>query len=168
MKRVNKPSIAFIGLLLLFILVMCLNSFSYRPKERMVPLLVGIATLITSLFVLVDEIHPIRLLSRLKIDLMGAAGGVMPEEPERRETKILLLHIIAWMMGFLILIFLVGFYMSIALFSLTFLKIQGKIGWLKAALITAILWFSVFAIFDLTMELHMFQGVLFGEILPSM
>jgi magnesium-transporting ATPase (P-type) len=159
---------AFIELLLIFVLVICVTSYSYRPKERLVPLLVGIATLIISLLVLVDEIHPIRLLSRLKIDLMGAAGGVMPEEPERRETTILLLHIIAWMMGFLIFIFLVGFYISIALFTFTFLKIQGEIGWLKAALITAIVWCSIFAIFDLTMELHMFKGVLFGEILPSM
>lgn len=167
MKRVNKPSIAFIGLLLVFVLVICVTSYSYRPKERLVPLLVGIATLITSLLVLVDEIHPIRLLSRLKIDLMGAAGGPLLGKPEEHRTTVQLLHIIAWMMGFLILIFLVGFYMGIALFCLTFLKIQGKIGWLKAALITAILWCSIFAIFDLTMELHMFQGVLFGEILPS-
>lgn len=168
MKRVNKSSIAFIGLLLIFVLVICVNSYSFRPKERLVPLLVGIATLIISLVVLLDEIHPIRLLSKLKIDFMGAAGGVMPVEPERRETTILLFQIIAWMMGFLIFIFLVGFYISIALFTFTFLKIQGEIGWLKAALITAIVWCSIFAIFDLTMELHMFQGVLFGEILPSM
>lgn len=168
MKRVNKPSVAFIGLLLIFILVICVNSYNYRPKERLVPLLVGIATLIISLVVLLDEIHPIRLLSKLKIDFMGAVGGVMPKEAERRETTISLFHIIAWMMGFLIFIFLVGFYISIALFTFTFLKIQGEIGWLKAALITAIVWCSIFAIFDLTMELHMFQGVLFGEILPSM
>ena len=167
MKRVNKPSMAFIGLLLIFILVICVNSYSYRPKERLVPLLVGIATLIISLLVLVDEIHPIRLLSRLKIDLMGPAGGVMAGEAEKHETTIQLLHIIAWMMGFLILIFLVGFYISIALFSFAFLKIQGKIGWFKAVLIAAIVCCSIFAIFDLMMELHMFQGVFFGEILPS-
>ncbi|MFB0508618.1 MAG: hypothetical protein ACETWT_18000, partial [Thermodesulfobacteriota bacterium] len=99
MKRVNKSSIAFIGLLLIFVLVICVNSYSFRPKERLVPLLVGIATLIISLVVLLDEIHPIRLLSKLKIDFMGAAGGVMPVEPERRETTILLFQIIAWMMG---------------------------------------------------------------------
>ncbi|NIS62852.1 MAG: hypothetical protein GTO13_19785 [Proteobacteria bacterium] len=168
MKRVNKPSVAFIGLLLIFVLVICVNSFSYRPKERLVPLLVGIATLIISLVVVLDEIHPIRLLSKLKIDLMGIAGGPALGKREERKTTIQLLHIIAWMMGFLTFIFLVGFYISIALFTFTFLKIQGEIGWLKAALITAIVWCSIFAIFDLTMELHMFQGVLFGEILPSM
>jgi hypothetical protein len=158
---------AFIGLLLVFILVMCLNSYSYRPRERLVPLLVGIATLIICLLVLVDELHPIRLLSRLNIDLMSAAGGPLLGEPEERRTTMELLHIIAWMMGFLILIFLVGFYISIVLFSFTFLKIQGKIGWVKAVLVTAIVWCFIFAIFELTMELHMFQGVLFGDILPS-
>ncbi len=167
MKRINKPSIVFIGLLLIFVLVICLNSYSYRPIERLVPLLVGIVTLILCLLVLVDELHPIRLLSRLNIDLISAAGGHLLGEPEEHKTTIQLLLIIAWMMGFLVLVFLVGFYISIALFTFTFLTILGKIGWLKAVLITAIVWFSIFAIFDLTMQLHMFRGVLFGEILPS-
>ena len=167
MKRVNKGSMAFIGLLLIFGLVICLNSYSYRPIERLVPLLVGIATLILCLLVLVDELHPIRLIRRLNIDLISAAGGAMLGEPEEHRTPIQLLLIIAWMMGFLVLVFLVGFYISIALFTFTFLTILGKIGWPKAVLITAIVWWSIFAIFDLTMELHMFQGVFFGEILPS-
>jgi hypothetical protein len=166
-KRINKPSIVFIGLLLIFVLVICVNSYSYRPKERLVPLLVGIAALIICLLVLVDEIHPIGLLGRLKIDLMSAAGGAVPEERVQHKTAIQLLLIIAWMMGFLVLIFLVGFYIGIALFTFTFLKILAKIGWLKAVLITAIVWCSIFAIFDLTMQLHMFRGVLFGEILPN-
>lgn len=167
MKRVNKGSMAFIGLLLIFVLVICLNSYSYQPRERLVPLLVGIATLILCLLVLVDELHPIRLIRRLNIDLISAAGGAMLGEPEEHRTPIQLLLIIAWMMGFLVLVFLVGFYISIALFTFTFLTILGKIGWPKAVLITAIVWWSIFAIFDLTMELHMFQGVFFGEILPS-
>lgn len=167
MRKVNKASMAFTGILTLFTLVICLNSYSYAPKVRLVPLLVGIATMIVNILVLVNEVRPIPLFSRLNIDLMGTAGEVLREESEQEKARIQLFSIVAWMLGFLVLIFLVGFYISIPVFGLAFLRIQGKVGWVKSLLVVAIIWCFIFATFELIMELHMFQGMLFGEILPS-
>ena len=73
--------------------------------------------------------------------------------------------IIFWMIGFMVLTFFVGFYISIAVFCFTFLKFQEKVAWLKAFLVTAGIWSFIFAVFKLLMDLHMFEGVLFGAIL---
>lgn len=164
MKRVNFWAIAFSGLVTIFILVICIYAFDYKPKVRLVPLLVGTVSLVISILVLVNEIHPMPIFSKLTMDFMGAMEDKETEtEPQVDSNKIF--AIVFWMIGFMALTFFVGFYISIAVFCFAFLKFQENVGWIKASLVTAGIWSFIFVVFNLFMDLRMFEGILFGAIL---
>jgi hypothetical protein len=166
MKRVNFWAITFSGLVTIFILVICIYAFDYKPKVRLVPLLVGTVSLVISILVLVNEIHPMPIFSKLTMDFMGSIEEKKDEtDPQVVFNKIF--AIVLWMIGFMVLTFLVGFYISIAVFCFAFLKFQEKVGWIKASLVAAGIWSFIFVVFNLFMKLHMFEGVLFGAILQK-
>ena len=164
MKKANFGAIAFSGLVTIFILVICIYAFDYKPRDRLVPLLVGTISLVISILVMVNEIHPMPIFSKLTMDFMSSLEEKKNEtEPQVASGKIF--AIISWMIGFMVLTFWVGFYISIAVFCFTFLKFQENVSWIKASLVTAGIWSFIFAVFKLLMDLHMFEGVLFGAIL---
>jgi len=164
--RIKWGSVAFTGLLMIFALVIFLSSLSFAPKPRMFPVATAIAALIMILLLLINEIHPIRFVTKLEIDLMGVEEA-RPQESVQERSMAKMLDIVAWMIGFAILVFLVGFYISIAVFSLAFFRFRAEAGWLKTVLISAVLWSFIFVIFGVVLELHMFKGVFFGEMIPE-
>jgi len=164
MKKVNVGAIAFSGLLTIFILVICVYAFAYKPQVRLVPLLIGIGSLVMSILVLLNEIHPIQVFNKLSIDFMAPPED-KKDEIEPRIVFSKMRAIIVWMFCFMALTLLVGFYISIAVFCFCFLRFQENIGWIKASLVTAGIWGFIFLIFKIVMDLQMFEGILFGAIL---
>ena len=164
MRKVNSGAILFSALITLFIAVICIYALDYKPKLRLVPLLVGIVSLGISILVLINEINPLPMFAKFEIDLMGSLGEKETDnEPQRIPSK--MLAIIFWMIGFMALTLLAGFYLSIAVFCFAFLRFQEKVGWLKSISVTAGIWAFIFLVFSIVMDLHMFEGVLFGAIL---
>ena len=164
MRKVNSGAILFSALITLFIVVISIYALDYKPKVRLVPLLVGIVSLGISILVLINEIHPLPMFAKFEIDLMGSLGEKETDnEPQMIPSK--MLAIIFWMIGFMALTLLVGFYISIAVFCFAFLRFQEKVGWLKSVSVTAGIWVFIFLIFSVVMDLQMFEGVLFGAIL---
>ena len=166
MKKINNAAVLFSALLTLFIIVICIYALDYKPKVRLVPMLIGITSLVISILVLINEIYPLPIFGKFEMDLMG----VLEEEKHEEDRQMIppkMLAIIFWMIGFMALTLLVGFYISIAVFCLAFLRFQEKVGWLKSVSVTAGIWAFIFIVFNLVMELHMFEGVLFGAILQK-
>ena len=166
MKKDNLGKIVFSGLITVFILVICIYAFDYKPKVRLVPLLIGTVSLVTSILALINEIHPMKIFSKLAMDFMGSFGG-NTAEPDPQTVSKKLLAIIAWMIGFMALTFFVGFYISIAVFCFGFLKFQENVGWLKSISVTAGIWTFIFLVFGIFMNLQMFEGIRFGAILQK-
>lgn len=169
MKKVSKRRLLFAGLVVTFTLVIVLTSFSYFPKARLLPLVVGIPTLIFSILALIGEIYP-KLLRLLDVSLIDyTAGGLVKEEEslgKPKDTTRQVLNLSLWLTGFFILVYLVGFLISIGVFGLLFLKVYGKVGWLKAIVVTAGTWGFIVGMFEVFMKVELFQGVLFGAIVP--
>lgn len=165
--RMDRARFAFTILIFLFVLFFIVTSFSYEAKARLVPLLVGLVTLVFILAVFINEIHPSSIIERMNVDwtkdfrVEDLSG---PKEEKISARK--LFTIFCWMMCFFLLIFLCGFHISIVLFSCALLKLKGKVGWAKALLIAGGIWAAVFLIFDWAMGFGLFRGVLFGEIIP--
>lgn len=164
MKKVNLGAVTFSGLVTIFILVICIYAFDYKPKVRLVPILIGTVSLVMSILVLINEIHPMAFFSKLAMDFMGSLEDKKDKTDQSMVTG-KIFAIIVWMICFMALTLLVGFYISISIFCFAFLKFQEKVGWLKASLVTAAIWGFIFVVFKLFMELHMFEGLLFGAIL---
>lgn len=165
--KVDRGWLVFTALILLFVLFFIVTSFSYEHDARLIPLLVGFSTLVLVLAVLVNEIHPVSIIEKMNVD--WTKGLKVQESSPKKKEKVSakkLLIIICWIFGFFLFIFLFGFPISIALFTLAFLKIEGKVSWAKALLTAVIVSAAVFVIFEWAMGFGLFEGVLFGEIIP--
>ena len=82
------------------------------------------------------------------------------EEPAVARRRTLLAA--GWTVGFFVLILLLGFPIAVAVMVFSYLKVQGKEGWIFSVVFTAAVWFFVYGLFDLVLHLHFPDGWLFG------
>ncbi len=170
MKIYRKGSFWFTLLLLIIALVVVSISFSYSERARLIPLAVGIVVSILAILVLIGERYP-RLIRGFDVSLTDFTKGDL--EVERRMKAVSkrgvgtsVRTICAWIAGFFLLIYLVGFLIAIPVFVLLFLKIYGHIRWLNTLVVTIVTWGIIYAMFKLVMKVDLFKGILFGEITP--
>jgi hypothetical protein len=76
----------------------------------------------------------------------------------RNRTRSLVL----WILGFLVLIPLVGFALAVQLFMFLYLKIAGKEGWVLTILLTAGSWLFMEGLFDRLLHLPFPPGWIFS------
>jgi len=69
--------------------------------------------------------------------------------------------IFSWILGFLLLILLVGFPLAVPLFVFLYLKVAGE-GWLLSGVMTALSWLFMEGLFDWLLHLPFAQGWLFS------
>ena len=168
MNKLNKGRIAFNIFLLIFTLFIVLISLGYEVKPSLFPLIVGVATLLLVVPVLVDDIHPIPFLRRFDISIMGAGSEDISDEKSEKIFNRGVLIVVLSLIGFFIAVILVGFYVGISLFTFIFLKSKRRGHWLQAVVTTAIVVVLIYVIFGLGMEgVFLFEGIFLGEILPS-
>ena len=160
-------------LMLIWVVAMILSSFSYAPHARALPLLIGVVTLLLGVLILVDQIHPIKMLRGLDASLSELAvkqgksdvsGGESTEQIE--ETGVIV--IASWLIGFSLLIFFAGFSIAIILFIFLFLMSYGKFSWMKSIVITAVIFGTTYAMFEIFMKVQLFKGFFFGELIPPL
>ena len=164
----RKGSFWFAVLLLAFPLFIILTRCQYSDKARLVPLLVGMATLILGILVLIGETYP-RLGRILEQGLFDADKRVSKTEPglakgNGSSSVKRILTGFGLMVGFFMLVWLVGFLLAIPVFVLCFLKIIARLLWIKTLLITLFVWGFVVVVFCYGMRLELFKGILWGGI----
>lgn len=81
-----------------------------------------------------------------------------PPEVVRQRTALAA----GWTVGFFVLIVLVGFPIAVAAMVFTYLKVQGKEGWLFSTVFTAAVWAFFYGLFGLLLHMHFPDGWLFG------
>jgi len=159
----------FTGLLGVFVLTVVIVSFSYSPEARLIPLLVGIPTLLMIVFIFIAEKFYPKLLRMLNVSMLDLGKVSTKETPsgEPRSIRKGLLVISMWLVGYVILIYLAGFLIATAVLFPLFLKIMAKATWVKAIVMGAVVWGFIYGVFELFMKFELFKGMLFGEIVPS-
>jgi hypothetical protein len=165
--KTDRGRVAFTALIFLFALFFIVASFGYDHEAGLIPLLTGLSTLVLVLAVLINEIHPVGFIERMNVDwtkdFMAQEFSLQKKE-KIGEKKFLI--IMCWVFSFFLFIFLFGFHISIAMFTFVFLKIEGKISWIRALLMAGIVTATVFVIFEWAMGFRLFEGILLGEIIP--
>jgi hypothetical protein len=166
-NQINKGKLIFAAILLVLTLCFIIASFSYEePRARMVPLVIGIATLVLGLVSIVHEIRPIQLITRFDMSIIDLSKQVEEEEEVEETLDMKLLGSIGWITGLFVVTFLLGFHIGIIAFMLAFLKARGKIGWIKSTVAAIIVWGLIYFMFEKAMGFSLFKGLFFGEILP--
>lgn len=70
------------------------------------------------------------------------------------------LSILAWLVGFFILVLLLGFHISIPFFFFLFLKFRGKEGWWTSIVLSALVWAAFYWLFVRLLHIPFFEGFL--------
>ena len=83
------------------------------------------------------------------------ASDVPPEIARRRA-----LAAFAWIAGFILCVYLVGFPLTVPLFICAYLKLQSDVGWLYSVLSTALTWTIFYGLFQRLVHLQFEQGAL--------
>ena len=172
MKISRKGSFWFTVLIAVIAMVGIVASFDYRAEARLIPLAICIPTLILGIIVLISERYP-GLISGFDISLTDLARrdskveSRLKEAGERGSSK-RVLTAYAWMCGFFILILLVGFAIAVPLAAFLYLKFYWRTGWLKTLAVSIVLGGLIYGGFDLLMKVDLFEGILFGGIVPPL
>lgn len=162
MTRLNKTYLVINLLYLAVVASMVVQSLTFAGEAGIVPLVVGLPTLLMIL------ISISRHLFLSVLERGGAPAGSAGAAPVDVASWPRGAVIIGWVGVFFLLIFLIGFYLSIPLYTLVFLRAEGKLPWARAAITAAILWGVVYVSFDMLMGQALFEGVVFHALLPSL
>ena len=167
MNQIKKGKMIFAAILLLLTISFVVASFGYEePRARLVPVLVGIATIILGIFSIIHVIRPIDFITHFDMSIIDLSKQVDSKEEAEETLDIKLLGSVAWLTGFFVVTFLLGFHIGIVAFTLAFLKIRGKVGWIKSTVTAIMVWGLIYFMFEKAMGFSLFKGVFFGEILP--
>ena len=152
-------------------------SFSYRGMAGFVPLVLSLPTVALAILCLAGERYP-SILKVFEVSLedvltsaAGAEGSVevpgAQAGPKAGEMS-LITRMFGWFAVFGVLVFITGFYISTTVFALSFTRIQGGINWFGAVFITALALGFFYFIFQETLSVDLFEGVLFGAFIPPL
>ena len=146
--KVNNPgSLVFNLLLTAFVLTFMLFCFRYERAMRMIPLFVGIPTL---LFLVLSTIQEC-FITRNKME-----EGASKDTTELRPV----LRLIGWIIVFSVAIFFCGFYLSMILFTFLFLLIEANLKWNKSIMMTIIVSVSIYVLFHISLKVVLWPGII--------
>ncbi|MFB3887322.1 MAG: tripartite tricarboxylate transporter permease [Thermodesulfobacteriota bacterium] len=135
--------------ILLFAVCIYLSQ-SLSPKARFYPLLVGITGIFFSVWLMIVEI----LKGRSKDEISTTVERRDQKTSSRGEAIILL-----WMVGFLFLVLVFGFWVAIAAFTPLFMYFYGHENRKTVAIHTVCLWLAVYLIFEYSFKTDLFGGI---------
>ena len=171
MKFYQKGSFWYSACLVVIPVLIIAGALHYSKEAKLVPWMVGIVTLILGVIVLTGEIFPslggIFEMDLFKVGTETLEKSTSPAKASDPGSINKMLGGFVLMIGFFILIWLVGFLLAVPLYVFLSLKLLGRLRWLRSALITLTVWGFVYMVFEYAMSLHLFRGILFGEIAPS-
>jgi len=163
--KFNDRTFFTLGIFLVVLLFMII-AVNYQPKARLVPLAIGIPTLLLSLFqLLVDMVPAIGRRFRFftDYDVFGVGGNEASEESAQEERSRRTVHrreleFSAWLCLLMALIYFLGFLVAIPLFLLLFLKLHSGEGWPMTVAVTAGTWGFVYVVFIMVMDAPLHDG----------
>lgn len=156
------------------VLTFVLLSTGYQPKARLVPLAIGIPTLLLALFqLLIDMVPAVSRRFRFleQYDVFGIESERVPQgsgqSDEQATPKTIHqreLRFAAWLLLLMALIYFLGYLTAIALFMPLFLRFRSSEGWRMTLAITAGTWIFVYVVFILVMRAPLHEGVLWPSL----
>jgi hypothetical protein len=144
------------SLFLILISAYVIYSASYWSfKTGFFPLAVAIPLLIVSATHLLMEFFGSEEKARGPSVEAEFSNEVAPEVARRRAAAIF-----SWIAGFILLVFLVGFPLSVPVFIFLYLKLQSQVSWVRTLVLTAVTWGFFYVVFQRLVLLQFEDGII--------
>ncbi|MDA1036539.1 MAG: tripartite tricarboxylate transporter TctB family protein [Chloroflexi bacterium] len=155
------------AVLLLLVSSIVIGSNIYEGRQRLVPLVIGIPTMLLLIGIIVVELWP-RLAQFNKAKgggedepvPMATASGINAGSWQRVVT------IFSWLIGFYVFTLIFGYYLSVPIFLAAFFNKEGEIALLRSIVIAIGVSVVLFLLFNLLLDIPLWPGVL-PKIIPS-
>ncbi len=129
-------------------------------KARLFPLLIILAGTALSVWLVISEIigarSPEKRKDKPKRDELKAAFKPAKQKITPRSEAIMML----WVVGFLGMILVLGFWVAVALFIPLFMPLFGRENWKIVAIYTVSIWLGIYLVFGVAMKVSLFGGIL--------
>lgn len=151
-----------------FVLVLgfLLLSLNYQPRARLVPLIIGVPTLLLTLFQLLIDMIPAvgrRFSFFQDYDLFGieTSRAAEPAQESRPSGSVFRreINFAAWLLLLMALVYFLGYLVAIPLFLVLFMRLRSSESWLMTLSITAVTWAFVYIVFIVVMGAPLHPGV---------
>jgi hypothetical protein len=136
---------------------MAVRAYHLPGQGGLVPLVVGVPTFLLALTSVFRRVRAHRVLREENKE---------PSENNDVAPWRLASGVVLWLIALLIMVFFLGFYVSIPIFSVAYVRSNSRVGWLASLTLAVALWATVYVSFSVLLQSPLFQGVLFGAILP--
>lgn len=163
--RLNDRTLFTLAVFLL-VLGFLVLSLDYRPRARLVPLIIAGPTLaLTLLQLLIDMVPAVaRRFSFLQeYDLFGIdAGRAADPSAETGSSNAVYrreLNFASWLLLLMALIYFLGYLVAVPLFLVLFLRLRSSESWGLTLSITAVTWAFVYTVFIMIMGAPLHEGV---------
>ena len=168
MRFYRQSSFYFNVLILCFVSTLLIMALGYDKVTRLVPLIAMIPAAALSTYCLLGVFFP-NLLSRTNVGLIGAGMQRIEADEDAVKTSRLagnqgLLIITGWLIVFVTLLSLFGFFIAMPIALFVFFKLVGDYSWFKSLVIAVAAEAIIYLAFDVLMEVTLFRGVVFGDL----
>ncbi len=147
-------------LVLVFFCYLVWEAGEWRLQARLYPWAIGIPMILLAIINIVQEL-------RGPEEEGGSASSNAPADFQLTQTVDWAVavrrtaNILAWIVGFMAGIWLIGFSITVAAMTFGYLKIQSKEGWLMSLILTAAAWLIYYVVFERTLLLPFPEGQVF-------
>jgi len=150
----KRSQLAFIIIFLVILAALFYITLDYPKRARNLPLLVIALAMIFLVRQLFKE------LSRGKRSAAVVNDQAAPDDPGEAENPIKYLIILGWLIGLVLLIWLLGFLIAFPLFILLYIKLNGE-KWIWALGVSISFFIVVYVGFGILLEIPLYEGLLF-------
>jgi hypothetical protein len=164
LSRDQLLNIVVTGLMLFLAASFVIGAFTYAPRMRIVPLVIGIPTIAMLVFILALELRPDLFKPR---KLREAEEAPKPEAPRQVSASGIdagrwqrVVTIYGWIVGFFAATLVLGHYLAIPLFLLAFFIKETKVDPVRAIAVSAAVTVVLIVVFDLLLDIPLWPGVL--------
>ena len=153
-----RPQAILSAIFLLLFIVFVYQAQGWRLQARLYPWAIGIPMLILALVQVILDLKGVKS----KPDSGGAPVDFqMSQDVDPAMARRRALITFAWIFGFFLLIWLVGFSIAIPAMVFGYLKIQSREPWLISIVLTAVASLVFWALFVWLLTLPFPQGIIF-------
>jgi hypothetical protein len=128
-------------------------------KARFYPLWIGITGIAFSVWLMIAEMLKGRSkkneAEKIKHNELSTTGAPPKQKTSLRDEA----GIMLWMVGFLFLVLVFGFWVAIAAFTPLFMYFYGHEDWKTVAVHTVCLWLAVYLIFEYSFKTDLYGGI---------
>lgn len=143
---------------LIFFIVFVYEAREWRPQARLYPWAIGIPMIVLAIVQVVLDLRgykPKASADGSPVDFQFAKGTDPATEKKRAITMF------AWFVGFLFVVWLIGFEIGIPATVFSYLKFQGRESWVLSLILTTVAGAFFWGLFVKTLTLPFPQGAVF-------